>query len=740
MRAATLNTTSKHSQTEPSAVSCKKTSVQSFTLSPMTHLIQHALSRKTLLSPALLLAGISSLVLIAPTVAQAESNTLDAITVTAEKRDADVMDVSSSVSAKTEIELQDAEIASIVELSQHTPNLHIFTWGGSRENNIFIRGIGPGLFTDPTVGFYVDGVNYTSNGMFDLDLADIERVEVLRGPQGTLYGGNSLAGIINVITKKPGNYTEGKLTFSADSLDQRKLGISASTPLIEDELFVGVSLSKVDNSGHLDNIYNGKDYGGREDTNARLKFLWQPTDTLETNLILDYQKLRGDSYALGSADFIKKNPKKVDHNFDGENNRDSKGLALSVTKSFDGIDFTSVTGWRDWDSLNSADQDAGSMDGYMHHSESDEEQSQISQEFRWASTDNQPLQWLAGLYAYKSEYKVDGLNTLDYTAFGMGGPYADRTLVDKDNSGYAAFGQLDYDINDRLTLTAGLRLDKEKRKADIETRMQSAASVDIKGEKNFTEWLPKLGASYTLENDALLYTTVSKGYRAGGFDHLYPSENDPTYESETSTNYELGYKSSFMDGSLELSAALFYIDIKDQQVQQLVPTTGTILTDNAGKGRSQGLEFESRYTPAEGWLISLGGSYTKAEYKSYSGCDFTGMVSNCNGNKMVNTPELTANIAIQNRHPLTENLDLFSRIDVQHIGDYYFDSLNKFKQDSYQLVNLKMGVEAENWEAYAWVKNATDEYYSSVEFDFGAGHTVEAGDPRSYGMTLSTRF
>ena len=625
--------------------------------------------------------------------------TLESITVTAEKRDANVMDVSSSISAKTELELQDAGIISIEELGQHTPNLHIFTWGGSRENNIFIRGIGPGLFTDPTVGFYVDGVNYTGNGMFDLDLTDIERIEVLRGPQGTLYGGNSLAGIINIITKKPGNETEGKASLTADSLERRKLGLNASTALIEDELFISLNLSATNDQGYLENIHTGDDYGKHKDTIARVKLSWLPSDTLEADLILDYEKQRADSYALGTAKFIEDNPKKVDHDFAGRDDRDAYGLAFTLTKQFETLEFTAITGLRQWDSLNSADQDAGSAAGYMHHSRSSEEQNQISQELRWASTTDNPLQWLSGLYAYQSEYTVDGLNTVDYTAFGWGGPYLDKTIVDKDNSGYAAFGQIDYSMSEQLTLTAGLRLDKEKRKADIRTELQSGPSADIDGEENFTEWLPKIGASYALHDDAMLYTSVSRGYRAGGFDHLYPSEADPTYESETSTNYELGYKAAMLDGSLELGAALFHVEIQDQQVQQLVPSTGTILTDNAGKGRSQGLEFESRYMPAEGWLITFGGSYTNAEYITYADCDFTGVVSNCDGNKMVNTPEVTANLAIQNRQPLSGALYLFSRADVQHIGDYYFDSLNTFKQSSYQLINLKLGVEANQWEA-----------------------------------------
>ncbi|UTV30939.1 TonB-dependent receptor [Photobacterium atrarenae] len=599
--------------------------------------------------------------------------------------------------------------------------------------------MGPGLFTDPTVGFYVDGVNYTSNGMFDLDLTDVERIEVLRGPQGTLYGGNSLAGIINVITKKPDNFTDARVSVTADTLERRKVSVGVNTPLIEDQLYGGLSLAFTDNNGHLTNIHNGKDYGAREDFVARAKLRWEPTYTFESDLILDFQRLRGDSYALGSAAFIKNNPDKVDHDYDGEDNRDAYGITLVMRNEFSRFDFTSITGWRDWDSYNSADQDASSQTNYIYHNIAKEEQKQFSQELRWASNTASDLQWLAGLYGYYAEYKTKSTNMLDYTAIGWGGPYTDYTNVEKENSGYAAFGQVDYSLTERLTLTAGLRVDMEKRNADIQSNNQSSPSVNIQGDKDFNEWLPKAGVSYAPDSSALIYGTISQGYRAGGFDHLYPNQDDPTYDSETSTNYELGYKASFLDNSLELSTALFYIDIKDQQVQQLVQSTNTIMTDNAGRGRSQGIEFETRYTPAPGWLMELGGSYTNAEYKDYENCAMTSLQS-CSGNKMVNTPELTANFALQNTRPLTEQLSLFSRLDVIHVGEYYFNSLNTLQQDPYQLVNVKLGVEAQDWDVYLWAKNALDEYYSTVEFDFGSGHTVEASDPQSFGLTFNAYY
>lgn len=671
----------------------------------------------------------------------ADESKIDVITVTAEKRDASLMEVPSSISAKTSQELQDAEVVSITDLGQQVPNLHIFTWGGRRDNNLFIRGVGPGLFTDPTVGFYVDGVSYSGNGMFDMDLADIERVEVLRGPQGTLYGGNSLAGIINIITKKPGDFSEGSVRATVDDLGRKKLSGSFSAPLIENTLYFGAAASTQQDDGHLTNIYNNQDFGERDDTSGRFKLRWTPNERWETNLVIDAERFRGDSYAMGNADAIKNNPDQINHNYHGIDDRDSIGVSLSVEWQGDTVNVTSITGWRDWESINSADQDTGTMAGYVFHQYTEEEQKQLSQELRISSNTDSDLQWIGGLYAYQTDFTVDAFSDIDYSAFGWGGPYVDTIDTEKDNSGYAVFGQLDYSITDQITLTAGLRLDKETRESNQYRNNQSQGEVvSVVGKMRFDEWLPKIGLSYQHQDGSLTYGSVSKGYRAGGFDHLYPDQNNPTYDSETSINYELGHKTYALDGRLSLSAALFWIDIKDQQIQQLIASTNKIVTDNAGEGRSYGLELETLYKPTPNWLLSLGVSTTHAEFKEYASCSFTDPSISCNGNKMTYTPDFTINAAAQNRYPLNEQFDLFTRVDIQHIDNYFFDAQNTFEQDAYQLVNLKFGVEAENWQIYAWAKNALDEYYSSTEFDFGAGHTAEAGDPRSIGITLSAQF
>lgn len=671
---------------------------------------------------------------------------LEIITVTAEKREGNLLDIASSISARSVAYLEDAEITDMTEFAQHIPNLHIFSWGGRRDTNVFIRGIGPGLFTDPTVGFYVDGINYSNNGSFDLDLMDIQHIEVLRGPQGTLYGGNSLSGVINIVTRQPDDVTEGKISLSVDNLSQRTLLGAFSTPL-SDSVFFNAALSVRNADGYIDNLHNGERFGEKDDVSSRIKLRWLASDQLDTLLTVDYQRFRGDSYAMGPHQAIIKYPQQIKHDFSGDDNRDSLGIAMNMNWRGENVDITSITSWREWENFNSADQDGMNMPGLVMHSRSDETHHQLSQEIRWTSKSTKQLNWIAGLYAYTAEFDATSLNTQDFTAFGQGGPVDSPASTTRDDSGYAAFGQIDYALTDAFTLTAGLRYDHQAREAFVDLAPGvKDASKKFRGDKKFHEVLPKLALSYSTEANALIYASISAGYRAGGFDTLYPNLSNPTYDSESSTNYELGYKSRLFNDAMEINAALFLIEIEDMQVQQLLPASGQIITDNAAESRSKGFEFESRYTPADGWLLSFSGSYTDAEYKDYTGLNFaTFAVENYSGNALPNTPKWTANFSIQNRYPLSHfsvrgQWEWLTQLDSQFVDAYYFGAQNQLQQNAYKLLNFKTGIETENWQAYLWVKNALDEYYSKIEFNFGLGRTTEAAPPRSVGLTVRYHF
>ncbi|KZN33815.1 hypothetical protein N474_16430 [Pseudoalteromonas luteoviolacea CPMOR-2] len=673
---------------------------------------------------------------------QTEQIDLERIEVTSEKRTANIMEVASSVTAIFGQELADSEVYSITELGHEIPSLHVYSWGGRRDSNVFIRGIGPGLFTEPTIGFYVDGVNYSSNSIFDLDLVDIERVEVLRGPQGTLYGGNSLAGVINIITKQPDEVQEFKGTFSADNLGSKRVRLGVNTPINDDDLFLGVSLSAHNSDGHIENTYLNKDFGARDDISARTKLRWIASDTLEANFVVDYERFRGDSYAMGLIEKIKANPDQVEHDFEGVDDRDALGASITLDYAGDNVDFISITSWRDWDNFNTADQDTGHDAGYQFHSNSTEKFDQLSHEMRWSSKNTEDYHWLVGIYAYQANTHNTTRNDLNFAAMYPGsGPMVDRSITIKDDQAWAAFGQVDYAITDDITVIAGLRYHKEQREADITINSQSTGvTAQYDGEKEFSEVLPKLALSYQTGNDDLIYASWSKGYRAGGFDTLYPNLSKPSFEPEYSNNYEIAYKALALDNQLSFSVTAFYISLDDQQVQQMLENT-TVITDNAGKSASRGVEFESRYQPHPDWTVGFSSSYVDATYSEYKSLNFaTGVVEDYSDNRLPNTPKFSANLSVSNRTELNSDYTLFTQLENIYMGEHYFDAGNQMKQSAFHLLNAKVGLETENWYAHLWVKNALDEYYSKVEFNFGFGVTAEAGNPRTIGLTVGTNF
>ena len=673
---------------------------------------------------------------------QAKHIDLERIEVTSEKRTVNIMEVASSVTAIFGQELVDSEAYSITDLGQAIPSVHVYSWGGRRDSNVFIRGIGPGLFTEPTIGFYVDGVNYSSNSIFDLDLVDIERIEVLRGPQGTLYGGNSLAGVINIITKQPDEMPEFKGAFAADNFGSKRVRLGVNTPLTADHLFLGLSASAYNTDGHLENTYLDKDFGARDDLSARAKLRWIASDNLEANFVVDYERFRGDSYAMGQLERIKANPDHIEHDFEGVDDRDALGASVTLDYSGDNVNFISITSWRDWDNLNTADQDTGNDAGYQFHSHSEDDFDQLSHEMRWSSKNTEDYHWLVGFYAYQSDTQSTTRNDLNFSSMYPGsGPMIDRSIIGKDDQAWAVFGQVDYAITQDITVIAGLRYHKEQREADINIDSQSTGVTSQHGGKEeFSEVLPKLALSYQTANNDLVYASWSKGYRAGGFDTLYPNLSKPSFEPEYSNNYEIAYKALALENQLSFSITAFYVSLDDQQVQQMLENT-TIITDNAGESTSRGVEFESRYQPHPDWTIGFSSSYVDATYSEYESVNFaTGAIEDYSDNRLPNTPKISANLSISNRTELNSDFTLFTQLENIYMGDHYFDAGNQMKQSAYHLLNAKVGLESESWYAHLWVKNALDEYYSKVEFNFGFGVTAEAGNPRTIGLTVGTNF
>lgn len=662
---------------------------------------------------------------------------LEELTVTAQKREQSLQEIPSSISALTGEDIADVNIKNISELSQRVPGLNIYTWGGRRETNVFIRGIGPGLFTPATIGFYVDGVNYTSSGMFDIDLLDIKQIEVLRGPQGTLYGGNSLGGVINVVTRQPTNELNSQLSMSSNSFNESELKGSINTPIITDRLFASVSVAHMYDRGDIENIYLDTMVDDRKDTSIRAKLRWTASEKLNATLGIDWKKFRGGSYAFAAIDNIEEYPKKRNYDFEGVDDHDATGINLKMEWGGEAMTLTSITGWRNWESKNSADQDTGTDPAFQNHSFTAEKNEQITQELRLNSinTDHSSIEWVAGIYGYNTNIVSNTSSNSVATQY-----------YDVKNSGYAAFGQIDVDLSESITLLAGLRLDDETREADLERFASSTSAGTFDGSKSFHEWLPKVGISFQASNATLLYATISKGYRAGGIDLLFPNFDldKIEYDSETSINYEAGLKSTMWDNRLTLSMSIFRIDLKDQQVQNIQPNY-TIVTDNVGEARNQGVEIEFKAIPAAGWSIDSSLTYLDAELRDYkthalNTTSFSIDPVDYSGNEQPYAPSLSANLSVQNRRPLANSFDLFSHISIQHRGGHYFDAANTFKQDSYQLVNAKIGIEAESWGVYLWGKNLTDEQYQVIAFDQGAGPMSELGKLRSVGVSLDAYF
>ena len=687
------------------------------------------------------------------------STQLDAVLVSAQKTEESLQQVPFSISAISSRQVQQYRLWNSRDLTAIVPNLYSSNSGDDR-NVTSIRGITTTSY-DPAVSTYIDGVNQFGLDTYIAQLLDIERIEVLRGPQGTLYGRNAMGGVINIITRKPANYTSGFAEITAGNFGQQRYSAGVRTPLVKNKLFAGASFMYNKRDGFYTNEFNNSEFDKQNSLsgNYYLKFIANEKWGFSLNVKHNNNRNNGAFPLVNGVDEALNNPFKL--NQDAPAKMIDNTFNSSFTANYAGkvFNFTSQTAYQSNHRYYNKplDGDFSPIDGVTVINNYGDDWNKVkvwTQEFKVTSPASitSSLKWTAGTYFFYQDNPTKQAIHFGKDAALLGAPDTDFSLISSTkgkNSGAAVFGQVTYAINNKLDIIAGLRYDYEKKKYNVlgeyqkdpdpnpqfETRPDTTASAD------FSAFSPKLGLAYELCTNSNLFATYSRGYRTGGFTQLSSDPSQPplySYKPEYSNNIEIGIKNNFFSNRLRLNMAVFVTQVTDAQVPTLVLPDAITVTRNAGKLTSKGGELELAATPVKGLQAEYNFGYTDAEYKSLKLAQ-NGSVVDLDGKKQIFTPEITSMLALQYSYELgtKQQLKLVARGEWMHLGKQYFDLSNNISQDAYSLLNTRFGISSKHGELMFWGRNLGDKKYIAYAYDFGAVHL---GNPKTYGVTLAVNF
>ncbi|MEM8639247.1 MAG: TonB-dependent receptor [Cyanobacteria bacterium P01_G01_bin.54] len=664
------------------------------------------------------------------------------IIVTAEKKPEALQEVPLSVTALTEQEIEDADITDLDAIARNTPNFSFFPSGNRFVSFYSIRGISnaSSLVNRDPIDVYIDGVPTGLAAFTNLDLPDLERVEVLRGPQSVLYGRNAIAGVVNIITRKPSNVFEFSGIAQYGNFNDFNVRASASGPLAEDQLFFRLSSSYSGRDGYMDNILLNDDVDEQYAWTGRAQLLWTPSAEWEilVNTAFDNYQEGAAPYALiGQSD-----PFETQQNFNGFNQLISDAQSLKIAYNHPELRFTATTTRRASRTAFKLDGDASTIDAVIRTSD-ESSTNLVSQELLFQSPESaETFQWTVGGY-----FEANQLNQVnnglaigdDGAAVGFAFPSGSLNLsnIETNTTTVALFGQASYQATDALTLTAGLRYESTQSRLE---RYESSLSIpgfptttllSLENiETNSSELLPLFIAQYRFNPDLMVYGSLTRGYRPAGINLTPQTAETVTYEAERSWNYELGLKSTLLDNRLGINLALFHNPVNDFQVLTFDSNQLGSVIENADVSIT-GAELELRATPVDGLNITAGLGYVDAEFTDYPNN------ASLNGNKLTYAPDLTYNLAVQYRDPS----GILGRVELQGAGVTYFEEDNVLKQDPYAIVNARLGYEAENHGIYLFANNIFNTEYLNQAFTFSPlGQLGIYGAPSTFGVQFKAKF
>ncbi|MDR0962764.1 MAG: TonB-dependent receptor [Mediterranea sp.] len=604
--------------------------------------------------------------------------------------------------------LRNRNIQNVRELSTVLPNFYMPDYGSRQTSPIYIRGIGSKV-NAPSVGLYVDGVPHFERSALDIDLSDISNVEVLRGPQGTLYGRNAIGGIINIYTYSPLEYQNTRVRVGYGSRNDVQAGASNYTKLSEHVGF-SVSGNYHHNDGFFTNLYTGKKADNMDEANGRLSVVWKPAERWNMRLSGSANYVTQGGYPYGVYDAKTGELQPVNYNDPSSYRRTVVTSGLNLRYDGNRIGFNSQTAYQYIRDRQAIDQDFTPADKTFVTQRL--QQNMVSQEFTLKSTTEGWYQHLTGVFGF---YQGVDKNVENRSA-GTVKHYDIPTL------GVAFYHQSTFRIYKGVAVLAGVRYDYEY------ARERNAGS-----RLRFSQLTPKLTLQYRTPNSQLLYAAVSRGYKAGGFNTAFQSDDERTFNPEYNWNYELGTKLSFWQQRFTADLAIFYIDWRHQQVTQMIPGVGN-LQRNAGHSVSKGVELSLQVRPAGHFVVGVNYGYTHARFLQYVRDEKTDYSHRYLPMVPQHTLSVTADYSLYRPCRAIDRLTFGG--SVTGAGCIYWQEDNAVSQPFYALLSLKASATKGRFTWEVWSRNLTDTTYNTYYFTLSGSGYAQRGKPLTIGTSI----
>ncbi len=660
---------------------------------------------------------------------------MNEVVIDAGKTNMKIQQIPVSVTAVSAKEIETLKIDNVTNLNGFVPNLFMPEHGTRLNTDIYIRGIGVSK-GEASVGVYVDDIPYFDSGTVNFELADVKKIEVLRGPQGTLYGRNTMGGLIKIYTPEPASRLGGMLKLDYGNYNQQKAVGSLNLP-VSDKFGVLLDGAYAHKDGFFTNEYDGTNPDRMDTYSGRIKMAYKPTNRLKMRFVLGYEKNNQDGFPYAVYDIENQTAQAINYNQPSAYDRDFLSGGYFLNYEADKFDVTFTGSYQQLEDNYEIDQDFLPVDVYFIDMERDNKA--YVEELNFKSKADSKIKWIAGLFSFQRRLYKDVL--VDLTT-----PQANIKLLknyDQDIDGGAMFGQMEIPFG-KFALTTGWRWDMEKSRLeynyDMEVHAHKVHKDDFIHYLSYNQILPKLSLTYFANEDVNIYASLTKGYKAGGFNPTIERPQDEVYNPEYSWNYEAGIKSVWLEDRLTANLSVFYIDWKDQQVIQSVPSGHGIMTKNAGKSTSKGIEFESRYKFNRNFNFALALGYTDAQFDEY----VKNATTDYSGNEIPLVPKYTLGAIANYKWFVPSDLIKYVSINAnyKYFGKFYWDVANEAYQDSYGLLNANLSVAFDKFSVGVWGKNLLDADYNSYYFTISNLHKayVEPAHPLQYGGFVKMKF